>query len=134
MGSLKARFAILFAGSAVLVLLAAAAVLASIGVAERTVDRTLAAQGRLELLAELSGRLTQFGLAAVETVGNPDGQPEAMAIARVNVDKALVAVDEAMARSFRRAPIRATGCNTPCARGRCRNCAGHGRCSTGRCR
>ncbi|MFC6789749.1 ATP-binding protein [Methylobacterium komagatae] len=100
MGSLKARFAILFAGSAVLVLLAAAAVLASIGVAERTVDRTLAAQGRLELLAELSGRLTQFGLAAVETVGNPDGQPEAMAIARVNVDKALVAVDEAMARSF----------------------------------
>ncbi|MGM9458073.1 hypothetical protein, partial [Lacticaseibacillus rhamnosus] len=61
MRSLKARFAILFAGSAVLVLLAAAAVLASIGVAERTVDRTLAAQGRLELLAELSGRLTQFG-------------------------------------------------------------------------
>ena len=100
MRSLKARFAILFAGSALLVLLAAAAVLASIGVAERTVDRTLAAQGRLELLAELSGRLTQFGLAAVETVGNPDGQPEAMAIARVNVDKALTAVDEAMARSF----------------------------------
>ena len=100
MRSLKARFAVLFAGSAVLVLLAAAAVLASIGVAERTVDRTLAAQGRLELLAELSGRLTQFGLAAVETVGNPDSQPEAMAIARANVDKALMAVDEAMARSF----------------------------------
>ena len=100
MGSLKARFAILFAVSASVVLLAAAAVLASIGLAERTVDRTLAAQGRLELLAELSGRLTQFGLAAVETVGNPDGQPEAMAIARVNVDKALTAVDEAMARSF----------------------------------
>lgn len=100
MRSLKARFAILFAGSAILVLLAAAAVLASIGVAERTVDRTLAAQGRLELLAELSGRLTQFGLAAVETVGNPDGQPEAMAIARANVDKALIAVDEAMAKSF----------------------------------
>lgn len=100
MGSLKARFGILFAGAALIVLLAAAAVLASIGVAERTVDRTLAAQGRLELLAELSGRLTQFGLAAVETVGNPDGQPEAMAIARANVDKALTAVDEAMARSF----------------------------------
>ncbi|MCJ2014123.1 sensor histidine kinase [Methylobacterium sp. J-076] len=100
MRSLKARFAVLFAGSALVVLLAAAAVLASIGVAERTVDRTLAAQGRLELLAELSGRLTQFGLAAVETVGNPDGQPEAMAIARANVDKALTAVDEAMARSF----------------------------------
>ncbi|GJE39904.1 sensor histidine kinase [Methylobacterium persicinum] len=100
MRSLKARFAILFAGGAIVVLLAAAGVLAAIGVAERTVDRTLGAQSRLELLAELSGRLTQFGLAAVETVGNPDGQPEAMAIARANVDTALRAVDEAMARSF----------------------------------
>ncbi|MBE7245036.1 MAG: HAMP domain-containing histidine kinase [Actinomycetospora chiangmaiensis] len=100
MGSLKARFALLFAGAAAVVLLAAAGVLLSIGAAERTVDRTLAAQSRLELLAELSGRLTQFGLAAVETVGNPDGQPEAMAIARDNVDKALTAVDEALARSF----------------------------------
>ncbi len=100
MRSLKARFALLFAGSAAIVLLAAAGVLLSIGAAESTVDRTLAAQGRLELMAELSGRLTQFGLAAVETVGNPDGAPEAMAIARTNVDKALAAVDEALARSF----------------------------------
>ncbi len=100
MGSLKARFALLFAGTAAIVLLAAAGVLVSIGAAERTVERTLAAQNRLELLAELSGRLTQFGLAAVETAGNPDGQPEAMAIARDNVDKALKTVDEALARSF----------------------------------
>ena len=78
MRSLKARFVLLLAASALVVVLAAAAVLVTIAAAERTVDRTLAAQGRLELLAELSGRLTQFGLAAVETVGNPDGQPEAM--------------------------------------------------------
>ncbi|MFC6747974.1 hypothetical protein ACFQFG_28215 [Methylobacterium persicinum] len=46
MRSLKARFAILFAGGAIVVLLAAAGVLAAIGVAERTVDRTLGAQSR----------------------------------------------------------------------------------------
>jgi len=100
MRSLKTRFALLLGGTAIVVILAAAALLAAIGAAERTVDRTLEAQRRLELLAELSGRLTQFGLAAVETVGNPDGQPEAMAIARDNADRALRTVDEALARSF----------------------------------
>ncbi|MDP4002510.1 ATP-binding protein [Methylobacterium sp. NEAU K] len=100
MRSLKVRFALLLGGTAIVVMLAAAAALASIAAAERTVDRTLDAQRRLELLAELSGRLTQFGLAAVETVGNPDGQPEAMAIARDNADRALTTVDEALAKSF----------------------------------
>ena len=100
MRSLKVRFALLLGGTAIVVVLAAAAALAAIGAAERTVDRTLEAQRRLELLAELSGRLTQFGLAAVETVGNPDGQPEAMAIARDNADRALTTVDEALAKSF----------------------------------
>lgn len=100
MRSLKVRFALLLGGTAIVVMLAAAAALSAIGAAERTVDRTLEAQRRLELLAELSGRLTQFGLAAVETVGNPDGQPEAMAIARNNADRALNTVDEALARSF----------------------------------
>jgi two-component system OmpR family sensor kinase len=100
MRSLKVRFALLLGGTAIVVVLAAAAALAAIGAAERTVDRTLEAQRRLELLAELSGRLTQFGLAAVETVGNPDNQPEAMAIARDNADRALTTVDEALATSF----------------------------------
>jgi two-component system, OmpR family, sensor kinase len=101
MRSLKVRFALLLGATALLVVLAALGVLASIAAAERTIDRTLAAQARLELLAELSGRLTQFGLAAVETVGSLDAQPEAMAIARANADKALAAVDEALARSIR---------------------------------
>ncbi|WP_204270085.1 hypothetical protein, partial [Enterobacter hormaechei] len=75
MRSLKVRFALLLGVSGLLVLLAAAGMLLAVGAAERAIDRTLAAQGRLELLAELSGRLTQFGLAALETAGNPDAQP-----------------------------------------------------------
>ena len=99
MRSLKVRFALLLGSIALVVVLAAAGVLAAIGAAERTIDRTLAAQGRLELLAELSGRMTQFGMAAVETIGNPDMAPEAMGIARSNVDRALTTVDEALSRS-----------------------------------
>lgn len=99
MRSLKVRFALLLGSIALVVVLAAAGVLAAIGAAERTIDRTLAAQGRLELLAELSGRMTQFGMAAVETIGNPDLAPEAMGIARSNVDRALTTVDEALSKS-----------------------------------
>ncbi|MCJ2108331.1 ATP-binding protein [Methylobacterium sp. E-041] len=99
MRSLKVRFALLLGSITLVVVLAAAGVLAAIGAAERTIDRTLAAQGRLELLAELSGRMTQFGMAAVETIGNPDLAPEAMGIARSNVDRALTTVDEALSRS-----------------------------------
>lgn len=100
MRSLKVRFALLLGGTALLVILAALGVLASIGAAERTIDRTLAAQGRLELLVELSGRMTQYGLAALEAVSNPDAQPEGLAVARAHVDRALVAVDEALGRSI----------------------------------
>lgn len=100
MRSLKVRFALLLGSTALLVVLAAFGVLGSIGAAERTIDRTLAAQGRLELLVELSGRMTQYGLAALEAVSNPDAQPEGLALARANVDKALVAVDEALGRSI----------------------------------
>ncbi len=101
MRSLKVRFALLLGAAALIVVLAAAGVLASIGAAERTIDRTLEAQARLELLAELSGRLTQFGLAAVETVSTPEVQPEAMAVARANADRALATVEEALAKGIR---------------------------------
>ncbi|GJD33055.1 Adaptive-response sensory-kinase SasA [Methylobacterium adhaesivum] len=100
MRSLKVRFALLLGSTAALVILAALGVLGSIGAAERTIDRTLAAQGRLELLVELSGRMTQYGLAALEAVSNPDAQPEGLSVARTNVDRALVAVDEALGRSI----------------------------------
>ncbi|MCE4223580.1 HAMP domain-containing histidine kinase [Methylobacterium sp. C25] len=96
MRSLKVRFALLLLGTALLVMLAAASVLWSTTLSERTIDRVLAAQHRLELLAELSGRLTQYGLAAVETLGNPDTPPEALSITREAVDKALNTVEAAI--------------------------------------
>ena len=96
MRSLKARFALLLGGTALLALLAAAGVLWSIRLTENVIDRTLAAQHRMELLAELSGRLAQYGFAAIESVGNPDAPPEALSVTRDRVDQALTQVDDAI--------------------------------------
>ena len=100
MRSLRVRFALLLGATALLVVLAAIGVMVSVGLAERTIDRVLAAQHRMELLAELSGRLTQYGLAAVETVGNPDAPPEALSITRDAVDKALTTLDDAYGKGI----------------------------------
>ena len=96
MRSLKVRFALLLGGTALLALLAAAGVLWSIRLTENVIDRTLAAQHRLELLAELSGRLAQYGFAAIESIGNPDAPPEALSVTRDRVDEALNRVDDAL--------------------------------------
>ncbi|MBB2960224.1 ATP-binding protein [Methylobacterium sp. R2-1] len=96
MRSLKVRFALLLGGTALLALLAAAGVLWSIRLTENVIDRTLAAQHRLELLAELSGRLAQYGFAAIESIGNPDAPPEALSVTRDRVDEALNHVDDAL--------------------------------------
>ncbi|WP_411902717.1 sensor histidine kinase [Methylorubrum thiocyanatum] len=100
MRSLRVRFALLLGGTALLALLAAAGVLWSIRLTENVIDRTLAAQHRLELLSELSGRLAQYGFAAIESVGNPDAPPEALSVTRDRVDQALNHVDDALSNGM----------------------------------
>lgn len=99
MGSLRVRFGLLVGSAAFLVVLAAVGLYATLHTAERTLDATLDAQVRLERIAELSGRLTEFGLAAVEAVSDNPGRPERLANARNEVDKALNAVDEGVSRA-----------------------------------
>ncbi|BAQ44447.1 signal transduction histidine kinase, MxbD [Methylobacterium aquaticum] len=99
MGSLRLRFGLLVGSAAALVVLAAIGLYAALHTAERTLDATLDAQVRLELIAELSGRLTEFGLAAIEAVGDNPGRPERLANARNEVDRALVAVDDGLSRA-----------------------------------
>ena len=96
MRSLRVRFALLLGGTALIALLAATGVLWSIRLTENVIERTLAAQHRLELLAELSGRLAQYGFAAIDSVGNPDAPPEALSVTRDRVDQALNHVDDAI--------------------------------------
>ncbi|MEH3148334.1 MAG: ATP-binding protein [Methylobacterium frigidaeris] len=100
MGSLRGRLALLIGGAAALVALAAAGLFWSLHAAERTLDATLDAQLRLERLAELSGRMTEFGLAAIEAVGDAPGRPERLATARIEVDRALDAVDRSLGQAI----------------------------------
>ncbi|PIK69455.1 two-component sensor histidine kinase, partial [Methylobacterium frigidaeris] len=99
MRSLRVRFGLLVGSAAALVVLAAVGLYGAMHAAERTLDATLDAQVRLELIAELSGRLTEFGLASVEAVSDNPGRPERLANARNEVDRALNAVDEGLSRA-----------------------------------
>lgn len=99
MRSLRARFALLVGSVAVLVVLAAAGLFWAVQATEQALERTLAAQSRLDLLAELSGRLADYGLIAVDAVSAPTSRPERLAAARAEVDRALNAVDAKLGAS-----------------------------------
>lgn len=93
MRSLKARFALLVGSAAIVVILAAGSLLASLRAVEQTMERTLAAQKRLDLLAELSGRLADYGIAIVETAATGARSGSRIETTRAEVDRALGKVD-----------------------------------------
>lgn len=104
MQSLKAQFALLIGAAALVVLLAAGALLAALHASESALERSLGAQSRLDLLTELSGRLSDYGLASIDAVNAPTLGRERIRAARVEVERALTAVDERVARDVAGAP------------------------------
>ena len=93
MRSLKGRLALLVASAALLVILAAGGLFMALKAVEVTMERTLAAQQRLDLLAELSGRLTDYGIAVVEATGPAAVSAGRMEATRAEVDRALKNID-----------------------------------------
>jgi signal transduction histidine kinase len=93
MRSLKARFALLVGGAGLLVGLAAGSLFVALQAVEGTMERTLAAQQRLDLLAELSGRLADYGIAVVEAAGAEPRADGRLKATRAEVDRALRNVD-----------------------------------------
>jgi two-component system, OmpR family, sensor kinase len=93
MRSLKARLMLLVGSAALLVLLAGAGLSWAVRASEQALERTLSAQARLDLLAELSGRLADFGLAAVDAVSAPSPRPERVAAGRSEVERSLAAIE-----------------------------------------
>jgi signal transduction histidine kinase len=104
MQSLKARFALLVGGAVLLVVLAGGALLVALHASERALERSLAAQARLDLLTELTGRLSDYGLATVDAVDAATPGRERVLAARAEVARALAAVDESVAREVEGAP------------------------------
>ena len=98
MKSLKGRFGLLLGGTALLVILAAAGLFWALHATEAALERTLAAQHRLDLLAELSGRLADYGLAAVDTANSSAPSPERLGAQRAEAHRALTQVETAIMR------------------------------------
>ena len=71
MRTIRFRLGLLVFGSLAIALVAALGVVYAVHVTDRTVDRALDAQRRLDLLTELSGRIQEFGLIAIAAVDDP---------------------------------------------------------------
>jgi two-component system OmpR family sensor kinase len=93
MRSLKGRFALLVGSAALLVTLAAGGLFWALYAVEGTMERALAAQARLELLAELSGRLGDYGLATVDAANAATPSSSRLAVPRAEVERVLRNVD-----------------------------------------
>ena len=72
---------------------AGAGVVYVVHVTDRTVDRALDAQRRLDLLTEMSGRIQQYGLIAIATVDDPAGGSARLKAAEREVDDSITGFD-----------------------------------------
>ena len=76
MRTIRFKLGLLVLGSLAIAFAAGLGVVYAMHVTDRTIDRALDAQRRLDLLTELSGRIQQYGLIAIAAVEDPaDGGP-----------------------------------------------------------
>jgi two-component system, OmpR family, sensor kinase len=93
MRSLKARLALIVGSAVLIALMATGGLFVALQATEAALERTLAVQARLDLLTELSGRLGEYGLAAVDSVAGPSSRPERLTDARARVEETLRQID-----------------------------------------
>ena len=100
MRSIRFKLAFLLGGAAGLAILAAAGLVLALRWSDVAFDRAVAAQGRLDGLAEVSARLADYALAAVESANaeRPDRPRVARARVEASLNGAARALTEAVAR------------------------------------
>ncbi|MDI4666192.1 HAMP domain-containing histidine kinase [Xanthobacter autotrophicus] len=91
MRSIRFKLAALSGAAASFAILAAVGLLLAVGAADRALEATVAAQQRLDLLTEMSARLSDFGLAAVAAAESPGADRGRMEDARSRVSAVLEA-------------------------------------------
>ncbi|MDI4656656.1 sensor histidine kinase [Xanthobacter autotrophicus] len=102
MRSIRFKLAALSGAAASFAILAAVGVLLAVGAADRALEATVSAQQRLDLLTEISARLSDFGLAAVAVAESPGADLGRMEDARSRVAAVLEA---ATVRAAQTAPV-----------------------------
>ena len=99
------RLGLLVFGCLFIAFAAGAGVIYTLHVTDRTVDRALAAQRRLDLLTEMSGRIQQYGLVAISAVDDPGTGKARLKEAETGVDAAIKAFEPEIAKAIRAADL-----------------------------
>ncbi len=103
MRSIKFRLALLIAGAALIAVAAAGGLFFALRFMDGTLDRAIEAQRRLDLLTEVSGRLTDYGLAAIDSANAPTVRKDRIDEARRRVQATFAAVENTLARTVEEA-------------------------------
>lgn len=111
MRSIRFKLAALSGAAASFAILSTVGVLLAVGAADRALEATVSAQQRLDLLTEISARLSDFGLAAVAVAESPGADPGRADLGRMEDARSRVAavLEAATVRAAQSAPAFGTG-------------------------
>lgn len=99
------RLGLLIFGCLLIVVAAAGGVVYALHVTDRTVDRALDSQRRLDLLTEMSGRIQQYGLVAVTSVNDPQLRTARLKEAEDGVYTSIKAFEPEIAKAISQADL-----------------------------
>ena len=102
------RLGLLIFGSLAIAFAGGLGVIYTLHVADRTIDRALDAQHRLDLLTEMSGRIQQYGLVAISTVDEPALRATRLKDAETGVDVAIRGFEPEIAKAIAQADLPST--------------------------
>ena len=108
MRSIGFRLGVLVFGCLLIAFLAGAGVIYGVRVTDRTVDRALDAQHRLDILTEMSGRIQQYGLVAIASVDDPASANTRLKEAEEGVYAAISSFEPEIAKAIRAADLPVT--------------------------
>jgi signal transduction histidine kinase len=99
MGSIRFRLALFIAAASLIAVAAAGSLALSLRAVDATLERALQAQRRLDRFTELSARLAEYGLAAIDVADTPDGAQDRIDEARRRVRTAFTVSDVVLRRA-----------------------------------
>ena len=102
------RLGVLVFGCLFIAFAAGVGVIYAVHVTDRTVDRALDAQHRLDLLTEMSGRIQQYGLVAISTVDEPELRETRLKDAETGVDTSIRAFEPELGKAISQADLPST--------------------------
>lgn len=99
------RLGLLIFGCLLIAVAACGGIVYALHITDRTIDRALDAQRRLDLLTEMSGRIQQYGLIAISSVAKPEQQATNLKETEAAVYKSIKAFEPEIAKAINQADL-----------------------------